>query len=894
MKKLFLAMLGFLGGALGLGSGTVAIAQESSAAALDEIFVTGRKREESLVDVPVSISVLSANDIADQGITGLQELYDATPGLSYDEAFGDRNSSQPGIRGVKSDEIISTQQKVNTFIDGLPMLGPAASIGFFGIEQVEVYRGPQSAAFGRSTFAGAINYVTADASEEFEASVQARTSTLENNQIGVAISGPINDNLGYRLGYVKETFTGPDEWTATDGVKTGNQDSKTFLAKLNFEFNESTYGELMFSSMEQFDGNTAAYFLDPADCHGDTGVWYNNMGARSELFSGEFNCDMDSDVVRRNHDVLGDFIADYDPAAYGGMALDDYLAQTDAFGVTYEQLLAITSVVPFVEVDRDRLQGELNFEIGDGLLTFLGMYVDEYDNRWAPHKNDSRAVISSTGVLAANQGGRTVRGSPVNIEEEYLEVRWASPEEERLRYTLSGSYYAYDYRLESYDDWGAIYYDLINGTTGEPVDPGLGNVISKVTDNIGASLGVQYDLTDRTTLSFEGRYQIDEVCGNDTINDFTACEETASFAPRIAINTTINEDLSVYAQFSQGTNPAGVNIGFADPDLAEGLDIANGSIAVPNIAPDGVTVPGNAGVTYTDGSATAPTTVGYSASSFLTHKEETLTNYEIGAKGSFHDGRGTFTSALYYMIWEDLLSVRTLDWDDESSIAAGSTYNGWNYEGLWNPSWRSTLNAGDAELYGLELAASYNLSDIWVLGGNLALSSSKYDDYCSISGPNYYDAAAGGSRIYQDEILTPQDDGVLASCAPVNGNSMTRSPDVKGAFDVTAHLPEDIFGMQGSVRLDVRHEGSQYTDDFNLISLGAVTTMNLSATLRNDDLSVRMFVNNLTDVDDPLSISSEARYDDGPTLGSSAVLTPAWLVTPRRPREVGVSVSYSF
>ena len=894
MKKLILAIVGCTGGILGLGSGSPAIAQGDSATTLEEIFVTGRKRQESLVDVPVSISVLSAGDIAEQGITGLQELYDATPGLSYDEFFGDRNSSQPGIRGVKSDEVISTQQKVNTFIDGLPMLGPAASLGFFGVEQVEIYRGPQSAVFGRSTFAGAINYVTADASEEFEVTIQARTSTLESNQIGLAVSGPINDSVGYRLGYVKDTFTGPDEWVATDGIKTGNQDSSTLIAKLNFVFSEAAYGELMFSKLEQYDGNTSAYYLDPADCQGDSGVWLNNMGTRPQLFSGDFSCDLGSDIVRRNHDVYSDFVADYNPAAYGGQDINTYLALTNASGVTYEQLLKIASVVPSVEVDRDRWQGELNFEIGDSLLTFLGMYIDEYDNRWAPHKNDSRAVITSMGALAANQGGRTVRGSPVNIEEKYLEARWASPETERLRYTLSGSYYAYDYRLESYDNWGAIYYGLINGTTGDPIDPGLGNLISKITENMGASFGVQYDLTDRTTLSLEGRYQTDEVCGEDTINDFTACEETASFAPRIAINTAINDDLSVYAQFSQGTNPAGVNIGFADPDLAQGLSIASGAIPVPNLAPDGISVPGNAGVLYSDGSVTAPSTVGYNADSFLAHKEEVLTNFEIGAKGSFLDGRGSFTSALYYMIWEDLLSVRTLDWGDDSAIANGSAYNGWNYEGYWHDIWRSTLNAGDAVLYGLELAASYNISDMWTVGGNLSLSSNTYDEYCSISGPNYYNAATGGSRISQSEILTPQADGVLASCVPVNGNNLTRSPDIKGAFDVTARLPNDIFGMRASVRADVRHEGSQFVDDFNLLSMSAVTTMNLSASLRNDNLTVRLFVNNLTDEDYPMAINGEARYDDGATLGSPAVRTAAWLVTPRRPREIGLNLSYNF
>ena len=842
----------------------------------------------------MAISVLSAGAIADQGMTRLQDLYEATPGLTYDEPFGDRNASQPGIRGVQSDEIVSTQQKVNTFIDGLPMIGPAGSLGFFGVEQVEVYRGPQSAAFGRSTFAGAINYVTADASEEFEGSIQVRTSSLETNELGLSISGPITDSVGYRLGYFKESFTGPDEWVATDGVRTGDQDSSTLTAKLNFEFSDTAYGELMFTRLEQDDGAAANYILDPAACAGDADVWFNSMGSITRLFTGDWDCDMNSDVVRRNHDVLSDFIADYDPAVFG-MDIDSYLDQTFSDGTTFRQQLQIASVVPSVVVDRDRWQGELNFEIGDSLLTFLGMYIDEYYNRWAPHTNDTRAVfVTSMGspALDGNQGGRTVRGSPTNTEEEYLEVRWASPESERLRYTLSGSYYAFDFGLKSYNDWGAIYYGLINESTGDPVDPQLGNLLSKVSENLGASFGLQYDLTDDTTLSFEGRYQTDEICGTDFQTDITACETTNSFAPRLAINTSVNEDLNVYAQVSQGTNPAGINVSYSNPEFVEALNIASGSIPVPAVAFDG-SLPGNAGVVYDGSSATTPVGAGYTADSWLAHKEEVLTNFEIGAKGSFLDGRGSFTSALYYMIWEDLLSVTTLNWGDDSSIADGDAYNGWNYEDIWADAWRTTLNAGDATLYGLELAASYNINDIWTIGGNLTLSSSTYDDYCSVDGPNYFNAASGGSRTFQSEILTV-DDGELASCVPAKGNTLPNRPTVKGAFDISAHLPNEIFGMHPSLRADVRHTGSRYEDVFNLSSRKPVTTMNLSASLRGDDLAIRLFVNNLTDVDEPTALGYSDWMRDGATLNAVAIEVPSWSVTPRRPREVGVSISYDF
>ena len=891
--KNFLA-IGAIAVALALGDMGVAVAQDDSASMLEEILVTARKREESLTDVPVAISVFNENEIAEQGISSLQELYDATPGLTLDIAFGDRNSAQPGVRGVQSNEIATSQQKVTTFIDGLPFLGQVGSLGFFGVDQVEIYRGPQSSAFGRSTFAGAINYVSADATEEFEAKVQARTSSLADNEIAMAISGPITDNLGYRLSYMREDFTGPDEWTATDGTELGTLGVDILSGKLNFEFSDSVYGEVMFTSLDQEDGVAANWTLDSQGCSGDSGVSLSGMGmALVELFSGNWNCDINSGIPRRNFDIYSSFVDQYDPANYGGLSLDSYLGQTTAAGLTYEQVLLVSTVTPYVITDRDRYQGELNFEVGDGLLTVLGMQANEWYSRWAAPTNDSIAVIAPNGMLGPNQGGGAARGGGTTIDETYLEARWASPEDRRLRYTLSGSYYAYDFRTEVHFAYGAIVYNLVNEATGEPVDPSTNFIISKITENVGVSFGLQYDLNDRTTLSLEGRYQDDEVCGEDAPNDYYACEVTASFAPRIAANFDLSDSLSLYAQFSQGTNPAGINIGYANPGVIEALDIANGSIPVPGVAPDGLSVPGNAGVIYNDGSPATPSVVAYSADTWLAHTEEVLTNFEVGVKGTFAENRGTFTAAVYSMLWEDLLSVINLNWDDDTSIASGGAYNGWDFEGYWDPfdGVRTTLNSGDADLYGIEMAATYAIDDVWTVGGNLTMASSKYADYCSASGLNYFSSQG---RIFQSEILTPANDGVLATCVPANGNNLPKSSGVKGAFNVSATLPGNVFGMVPTLRADVRHVGPHSLDDFELLNRSAVTTANLSANLRGENMTIRLFVHNVTDVDDPLNVSVSTTYFDNPVAGAAAIRRNAYQITPRRPRELGISVSYDF
>ena len=888
-------------------------AQEAGIDSVDEITVMGRKREESLTEVPVSISVLTADDIRKAGIINQQDLFDATVGLSYDTATGDRNSSQPAIRGIQSNEIATTQQKVNSFIDGLPMLGQVGSLTFAGIEQVEVYRGPQSAAFGRSTFAGAINYVTSDASEEFEAEFAARTSDLGNNELGVAISGPLGDKLGYRLSYMYDEFTGPDEWTATDGQKMGTQETGTLNAKINFEFSEKVYGEVMYTRLDQEDSAAAQWRLNPTNCSGTSGNFLFNMGARIELPAGSWDCNINSDPLARNHDADGQFRDQYDanrldyegsfpPGGWdaldtdgnGELSADEYLAQTLGDGQSFGQALLGQTIQPFAETERDRFQGELNFEIGDSLLTFMVMDNTEFYQRWNDSDGtDSLPVFGNfmgMSSLGMNVGSMS---DPTDIDENYIEARWVSPGDSKFRYTLDVSRYEYDFTTNVYFNYGALAYGLtLPG--GEPVSPRRNLIISNSTSNSGVAFGLNYDFSDSVTASFEGRYQSDENCGQDVVNDISDCVTTDSFAPRIAINKTIGENGSVYAQLSQGTNPAGINITYANPNYIEALQIASGQIAVPATDDGGNALP-NAGITYDGSDGLHFAAAGYDADTYVAYDEEVLTNFEIGYKGTFSDNRGTITAALYYMDWEDLVSARNLNWNDDSAPDPVSGYlGGWNVN-EWNDNDgnRTFLNSGDAEFYGLEVASSFAISDVWTIGGNLALTSSTFTSYCSPEGPNY---TTSGTPPFETirPVLTPEADGVEAPCSVVDGNDVPRTSDVKAAFDLTAFLPNPVLGMDTSFRADLRYTSSYVTDDFNLIERAAVTTMNLSALMRNESFTIRLYVNNVTDNDEPINLGFGNYYTDNANPTINPASAAGWTITPRRPREIGLSLGYTF
>jgi len=143
------ARLTVIGGVSALGLALTSVnpahAQEGDDAlgnVLEEVLVTARKREESLKDVPVSISVVSSDFINESGIRDQYDLFQLTPGINYGEER-DRNGSRPGVRGVQAQNQNPLRQKVSVFIDGMPVLGNIGSMQFAGLERVEVLRGPQ-------------------------------------------------------------------------------------------------------------------------------------------------------------------------------------------------------------------------------------------------------------------------------------------------------------------------------------------------------------------------------------------------------------------------------------------------------------------------------------------------------------------------------------------------------------------------------------------------------------------------------------------------------------------------------------------------------------------------------------------------------------------------------
>ena len=181
--------------------GDAAPAEDSaeSEIGLSDIVVTATKREQSLQDVPASVSAVSGERLTQSDIGQLSELTGIVPNFQIQrDPIGDRIN----IRGIQSGNNAGLEQSVSTFVDGVYRgRGVQTRFAFLDLERVEVLRGPQGTLFGKNTIGGALNLTTARPTRAFKAQIGAGYTfdgVREANLDGF-VSGPISDSIRFRL-----------------------------------------------------------------------------------------------------------------------------------------------------------------------------------------------------------------------------------------------------------------------------------------------------------------------------------------------------------------------------------------------------------------------------------------------------------------------------------------------------------------------------------------------------------------------------------------------------------------------------------------------------------------------------------------------------------------------
>jgi len=186
---------------------TTAQAQEAREPdTLDDVIVTAQKREQSLQEVPISVTALTTETLQEAGVVDMKSISTLVPSMKTQESFQPVAQAYR-IRGIGSEPSIPTfEPEVGLFIDGVYMPRSGLGVGdLVDVARVEVLSGPQSTLYGKNVNAGVINVVTVAPAEEFEASFAGTLSQLQGGRDATAvrlagsISGPVTDDIRFRV-----------------------------------------------------------------------------------------------------------------------------------------------------------------------------------------------------------------------------------------------------------------------------------------------------------------------------------------------------------------------------------------------------------------------------------------------------------------------------------------------------------------------------------------------------------------------------------------------------------------------------------------------------------------------------------------------------------------------
>ena len=574
------------------------IAQEG---ALEEIIVTARKREESVQDIPIAVSAFTANDIRELGILSVDDIALYTPGFSFQSGFG-RNPGldRPAVRGQTTIlNGIAGVKAVSTFVDGVYVGGLVSSVDLANIERVEIIKGPQSAQYGRGTYAGAINYVTRRPTDEFAGEVSLGAAEHESYDLSAWASGPlVADRAYFRVSAGYRQYGGEYVNTVTD-EEVGDQETMNLAAKLFLTPSENFEATLALAYQETDDGhpvialqgrdhNNCCFRGPPSGSPDISGV----TGPRArEYYIGEAQRNLPVALLTEELDSVG--------------------------GAGYRMERFSASLTMHYDLNNDWRLSSLTGSISDETESLLDATYGGYDfgvawvNGYPSFLRPSLGRFFCISLGFCGQFNRVMAADQSDFSQE---LRLASPSDRAFRATI-GLYY---YRGKEHDtrddkvipDSAAALSDLYGwGLVARAVSPNETIDEDDVT-NTAVFGALEWDLSDKWSATLEARWAKDDIKVTVYEPGRTALrsehdDEFDSVNPRFTLSYKANENANLYLNIAKGSKPGDFN-----------TEVPNG----PDGQPD---------------------------ESFRAVDEEVALNYELGYKGRLMDGRMALNVAAY-------------------------------------------------------------------------------------------------------------------------------------------------------------------------------------------------------------------------------------------------------
>lgn len=501
--------------------GAPAAAQDADV--LPEIIVTARRLPESIQRVPVSVTAFDDEAISRLGATSLDELARFTPGFSYNSAAGrGPNSNRPTVRGLTTIRNgIDNSTVAATFIDGVYLGGSSQSTRLYDLERVEILRGPQSAQFGRATYAGAVNYVTRSPGAELGGGLELTAAEHDTARANGWLGGPLaGDWLRFLVSAGLDNYGG--EYPNTrDGSMTGGEESTDLSLKLEATPSPELRVSLRLA-LQATDDDHFATWLQPRTVNNCCFRGANAPRTR-EYFIGQA---LTSSTVTLYTDAL-------EAAGGSGFELDRQLGS-----------LNLAWSLP-----GDWTVSSLTGAVSDDLERGFDASYAAYDP-------------------VPPQPGSFLQRDELSQGDFSQELRLVSPRESDWR--GSGGLYYYRGHLDEEVENRVVVAD--DGSVS--VAPNFGDLTLQDVENRAVFGGLEVDLTDAITASLELRYAADEVRVT-TVPNVGQTGETENFdatfrswSPRLTVAWQAAPALMPYLNIARGQSPGTFN---ADvPTTAEG------------------------------------------------------------------------------------------------------------------------------------------------------------------------------------------------------------------------------------------------------------------------------------------------------------------------------------
>jgi iron complex outermembrane receptor protein len=624
--------------------------------ALEEVIVTARKRDETLLDVPLTISVLTTKDIEIRDLKDMRDVVNYTPGFYFGGPSGganDRSSARLLLRGMQVNTDVQTRQGGMVFIDGAPILG--AQIGAVdNAERIETVKGPQSAYFGRSTFGGAINVITRKPSmDRWHGRADVQRAGYNTVSYGVQAEGPvIADKLAIRFN--ASTFGNDGHYhNAANGRTLGDRKTNDAALTVFAKPNERFDAKLRLHYWVDDDGPSASLGFgrlngeDVFNCYlGGTASRLangNNWVCGEPRFptAAEINVDTTMDPVFRSI-IAGDATA---CPSCGLLLGKDFL--TD-YGLRREA--REVSLIMNYRFGNDMMLSSITASHGDDSAR-----IEDLDRK----ATAQLGIARDTKFLSHRQ-----------LSDFSQEIRLASPGGGRWQWLIGGSYG----KIEQ------LSLGVTRNSQGVWSSGTSGTALNKV-ETTGLFGSVSYKLGDPFTLSLEGRRQDDKVTdgakpftqlnGGTSAAGTTLSDTFRSFTPRLILDYQATNAIKFYGIYAEGTRPGEFNSTLISPLINQTvLDCIGRAIY------NGIAIP-----------------------------EEDLKNFEIGMKGRFWDGRATLTAAAYYAKWRNQHNRGQTNCPDVNGVIR---------------TFQTTGLGGSSNLQGLELEFKVAATEHITLEGTLA------------------------------------------------------------------------------------------------------------------------------------------------------------------------------